>query len=170
MCFLERSCRRGVPAVKELLLKGQVRCETGHQDAWLGKATAWGVQTNWVSTYGKALPRHTISCLGLVSHQPCCGTASGSTDHRGGESASHHPKDQACHLDYHACRGDSAESGLGCFDNQPLNCCVECFVMNVRDLTQDDKMNRPSMLGPGVGAVIVVGTRENRVQGEGRQG
>ncbi len=30
-----------VLAVKELLLKGLVRCELGHQDARLGKATIW---------------------------------------------------------------------------------------------------------------------------------
>ena len=50
--------------MKELLLKGLVRCEIGHQDARLGQAIVWCVQTNWVLTYGKALPCHTISWLG----------------------------------------------------------------------------------------------------------
>jgi hypothetical protein len=41
MCLWSVAARRGFLAVKELLLKGLVRCELGHQDARLGKATIW---------------------------------------------------------------------------------------------------------------------------------
>jgi hypothetical protein len=39
MCLWSVAVRRGFLTVKELLLKGLVRCELGHQDARLGKAT-----------------------------------------------------------------------------------------------------------------------------------
>ena len=42
--------------------------------------------------------------------------------------------------------------------------------MNVGDLSEDVKVNRPLMPYSGVGGVIVLGARESRVHGEGRQG
>jgi hypothetical protein len=41
MCLWSVAVRRGFLTVKELLLKGLVRCELGHRDARLGKATIW---------------------------------------------------------------------------------------------------------------------------------
>jgi hypothetical protein len=41
MCLWGVAVRRGFLTVKELPLKGLVRCEIGHQDARLGKAIVW---------------------------------------------------------------------------------------------------------------------------------
>jgi hypothetical protein len=64
---------------------------------------------------------------------------------------------------------DSAERGLGCTDNRHLNYFAESTAMNVGGLYRNDKVSSPLMSATSVGAVIVLGVRESRIQGEGPQ-
>jgi hypothetical protein len=72
-------------------------------------------------------------------------------------------------LDYPVFVRDSAKSGLGCFGNRYLNYLAEFISVNVGDSYQNAKASSQPMTGKRVGGVIVVGARENRVHGEGRQ-
>ena len=78
-------------------------------------------------------------------------------------------KVDAGHLNYPASGRDSAERGLGCTDNPRLSCLAESSIVNVGDSRQDVKDSSHPMLVVRVGAAIVVGARESRVQGEGPQ-
>jgi hypothetical protein len=64
---------------------------------------------------------------------------------------------------------DSAKSGLGCMENHHLTYLVESMYVNVGGSGADGKISSRSMLHESVGAAIVLGTRESRVQGEGPQ-
>src|SRR2546425_12532058 len=64
---------------------------------------------------------------------------------------------------------DSAKSGLGQIDNRHLNYLVEFISVNVGGSCQDVKASSLPMPDKSVGGVIVVGARESRVHGEGRQ-
>jgi hypothetical protein len=63
---------------------------------------------------------------------------------------------------------DTAKSGIGCQANRHLHDRVECIVANVGGLLAE--VSSPPVKPASVGAAIVLGTRESRVQGEGRQG
>jgi hypothetical protein len=63
---------------------------------------------------------------------------------------------------------DTAKSGMGCFENRHLHDLVESIAMNVGGPYAE--RCSPAMNHMGVGAAIVVGARESRVQGEGPQG
>ncbi len=58
----------------------------------------------------------------------------------------------------------------GLTGNHYLNHVAESNLVNVGDLNQDVKVNRPPKPAPGVGAIIVVGGWESQPQGEGWQG
>jgi hypothetical protein len=64
---------------------------------------------------------------------------------------------------------DSAKSGLGSAANRYLNYPVESVCVNTGGSYPDIKTSSLSMPEKSVGGVIVVGARESRVQGEGRQ-
>jgi hypothetical protein len=63
---------------------------------------------------------------------------------------------------------DTTQSGMGSIGNRHLHDLVECITMNVGGPYAE--RCSPAMNHRGVGAAIVVGARESRVQGEGRQG
>jgi len=90
-------------------------------------------------------------------------------DYRGWLRVSTSPKDGMVYLVYSIPVRDSAERGLGRFVNRYLNHLVEFVLGNVRDCP----WRRRPAVGRGhlgrVGASIVVGGRESRPQGEGRQ-
>ena len=64
---------------------------------------------------------------------------------------------------------DSVENGIGCIDNRHLNNLAESISVNVGGFYQDVKASSPPMTDRSVGGVIVVGVRESRIHGEGRQ-
>ena len=72
-------------------------------------------------------------------------------------------------MDYHASAGDTAKSGSGRLVTSTYVVAFEYIHVNVGDLSQDVKVNRPPMPDSGVGAIIVVGGWENQPQGEGWQ-
>ena len=74
-------------------------------------------------------------------------------------------KVEASHLNYLASIRDSAESGLGQFENRHLNYFAESIFVNVGGSYLE--MSSPSMKSKSVGGFIVVGARESRVHGEG---
>jgi hypothetical protein len=64
---------------------------------------------------------------------------------------------------------DSAKSGLGYAINRHLSYFAKSVNVNAGESYRDVKVSSPPKLDKRVGGVIVVGTRESRVQGEGRQ-
>ena len=70
---------------------------------------------------------------------------------------------------YPASVRDSAKSGLGSAANRYLNYPRESDYVNRGGFHQGGKVSSPPMLDESVGGVVVVGARESRVQGEGRQ-
>ena len=54
-------------------------------------------------------------------------------------------------------------------DNRHLNNLVKSISVNVGGFYQDAKVSSPPMTDRSVGGAIVVGARESRAQGEGRQ-
>jgi hypothetical protein len=76
----------------------------------------------------------------------------------------------AVNLSYPLTSWDSAKSGLGQKVSHHLNTSVECTVVNVGGSGMDAKVSSPPMTYQSVGAVIVLGGRESRLQGEGPQG
>jgi hypothetical protein len=65
---------------------------------------------------------------------------------------------------------DTAKSGIGCMGNRHLNYLAEFIFMNVGGSYWDAKASSLPMSDISVGGVIVLGARESRVHGEGRQG
>jgi hypothetical protein len=72
------------------------------------------------------------------------------------------------HLIYPMSVQDTAKSGIGCCGNRCLNHLVERIGVNVGGLCGEG--SSPPVKRMGVGGVIVLGARESRVHGEGRQG
>ena len=72
-------------------------------------------------------------------------------------------------MDYHVSAGDTVKNGIGRLVTSTSVVAFEYIHTNVGDLSQDAKVNRPSMPDPGVGAIIVVGGWESPPQGEGWQ-
>jgi hypothetical protein len=72
------------------------------------------------------------------------------------------------HLIYPMSVQDTAKSGIGCCGNRCLHHLVERTSMNVGGPCVEG--SSPPMKRMGVGAAIVLGARESRVQGEGPQG
>jgi hypothetical protein len=79
------------------------------------------------------------------------------------------PKEEVNYLVYLTSVRDTAESGKGRAGNRHLNSRAESVLGNVRDPLANAKASSRPMVSAGVGAVIVVGGRESRPQGEGRQ-
>ena len=67
------------------------------------------------------------------------------------------------------CQPGTAECGMGVTGNRRLTFTAESSTMNAGDADPDAKASSPPMLGQRVRAAIVVGGRESRPQGEGRQ-
>jgi hypothetical protein len=59
---------------------------------------------------------------------------------------------------------------LGSIISHHLNASVECIVVNVGGSGMNAKVSSPPMTYQSVGGVIVLGGRESRLHGEGRQG
>lgn len=64
---------------------------------------------------------------------------------------------------------DTAKSGMGCRGNRHLNYLAESIFVNVGEPREDDKGSSLPMPAVEVGGVILLGARESRVHGEGRQ-
>ena len=64
---------------------------------------------------------------------------------------------------------DTAKSGIGYLGNRHLNYLVESIFVNVGGSRQDVKASSLPMAAESVGGVIVLGARESRAHGEGRQ-
>jgi hypothetical protein len=66
-------------------------------------------------------------------------------------------------------RSGFRDERLGSPKSHHLHMSVECTVVNVGGLGVNDKVSSPPMTYQGVGGVIVLGGRESRPHGEGRQ-
>lgn len=88
-------------------------------------------------------------------------------DYRGWSVSCASLKAEASHLDYLASIRDTAKSGLGLVDNCHLNYFVASIFMNVGGYSAE--VSSQPVKHYSVGGVIVVGARESRVHGEGRQ-
>jgi hypothetical protein len=62
------------------------------------------------------------------------------------------------------------EERLGSLESPHLSVSVEYIVVNVGGSGMDAKVSSPPMTYQSVGGVIVLGGRESRLHGEGRQG
>ena len=91
------------------------------------------------------------------------------TGYRGWLLCSASPKGSTGYLSYPVDVRDSAKSGWGHVANRHLHYLVEFISVNVGGSCQDVKASSLPMPDKSVGGVIVVGARESRVQGEGRQ-
>jgi hypothetical protein len=78
------------------------------------------------------------------------------------------PKDEASNLDIPCLRSGFRNERLGSFGNRCLRYFAECIGVNVGGSHME--MSNPSMKYASVGGVIVLGRRESRLHGEGRQG
>jgi hypothetical protein len=78
-------------------------------------------------------------------------------------------KVSADYLTYPADIRDTAKSGIGYHENRHLRCLAESIFVNVGGSHQNVKASSLPMSDESVGGVIVLGARESRVQGEGRQ-
>jgi hypothetical protein len=120
---------------------------------------AWQLQRKRVSTYGKTHPWLNTLPDGPVNEPK---------GYRGGLHFVTSPKDDMGHLIYPMSVQDTAKSGIGCCGNRCLHHLAERTSMNVGGSHME--MSSPSMKCASVGAAIVLGARESRVHGEGRQG
>ena len=80
------------------------------------------------------------------------------------------PKVSLGYLNYPNDIRDTAESGMGRLGNRHLHYLVEFISVNVGGSQQNVKVSSLPMSEESVGGVIVLGARESRVHGEGRQG
>jgi hypothetical protein len=90
-------------------------------------------------------------------------------DYRGWSLLITNPKIEIGNLNYLISIRDPAKSGMGYRDNRHLNYFAESINMNVGGFYQNAKVSSPPMTDRSVGGVIVVGARESRVHGKGRQ-
>jgi len=91
-------------------------------------------------------------------------------DDRGWWSVDTSPKDVTGKPELPGGRSGFRDERLGSNLSHHLNTSVECIVVNVGGSGMDAKVSSPPMTYQSVGGVIVLGARESRVQGEGRQG
>jgi hypothetical protein len=80
------------------------------------------------------------------------------------------PKDVRGQPELPSDRSGFRKERLGLIISPRLNASVECVVVNVGGSGVDAKVSSPPMTSQSVGGVIVLGGRESRLQGEGRQG
>ena len=90
-------------------------------------------------------------------------------DYRGWLLLITNPKIEISNLNYLISIRDPAKSGMGQRDNRHLNYFGESINRNVGGFYQDVKVSSPPMTDRSVGGAVVVGVRESRVHGEGRQ-
>ena len=133
-----------------------------------------GEETKQRNTCGKLPPYHVISCIprlitgvhGIVTEGALSVSVRVLTEH--GIYPCHAQRRKQPH------GGDPASSqepqGVeGSERSRHLQDFVESIAVNVGGLQQDAKVRSPPMTTKGVGGVIVLGRRESRPQGEGRQ-
>jgi len=110
------------------------------------------------------------------SHILDCGTAIRDADEsgchgicRGLTSPVSNPKDKKAHLIYAFFLSEAATSGRVVLNNRHLNSLVESNIVNVGDRSWAHRpaVGRGNL--SGVGAFILLGGRESRPHGEGRQ-
>jgi hypothetical protein len=147
---------------------GEMRDRPSRRQAWHSDSMVSPDEVGFDLRERLPLPHNILSKTDLAG-QSWGGAACGYRYHRGCGQCIHNPKDEAYHLDYYASAGDSAESGMGRFGNHHLTYRVECIHMNVGELNRNVKANRLPMSDLEVGAIIVLGTWESHVQGEGSQ-
>jgi hypothetical protein len=80
------------------------------------------------------------------------------------------PKDVSGKPELPVDRSGFRKERLGSLISSHLNASVEYIVVNVGGFGMDAKVSSPPMTSQSVGGVIVLGGRESRLQGEGRQG
>jgi hypothetical protein len=80
------------------------------------------------------------------------------------------PKDVSGKPDLPADRSGFRNERIGSGISRHLNTLAEYTVVNVGGSGMDVKVSSPPMTYQSVGGVIVLGGRESRLQGEGRQG
>jgi hypothetical protein len=114
------------------------------------------------------LPHNILVRMELAAH-PDVGQPAGTCTAEVVRQSIHNPKDEACYLDYHVSAGDTAKSGIGRLVTSTYVAAFEYIHMNVGDLSQDVKVNRPPRPASGVGAIVVVGGWESQLHGEGWQ-
>ena len=79
------------------------------------------------------------------------------------------PKIPEVNLTYPLAGRDTAKSGMGCMGNRHLKYLAEFIFVNVGGSYRNVKASSLPMSGMRVGGVIVLGVRESRTHGEGRQ-
>jgi hypothetical protein len=80
------------------------------------------------------------------------------------------PKDDNGNPDVPAVQSGFRKERLGSSISPHLNASVEYITVNVGGSGMDVQVSSPPMTSQSVGGVIVLGARESRVHGEGRQG
>jgi hypothetical protein len=93
----------------------------------------------------------------------------GPTGYRGWSVVDTSQKVSAGYLNYPADVRDTTESGMGHRGNRHLRYLAEFISVNVGGSHRNAKASSLPMSDVSVGGVIVLGARESRVQGEGRQ-
>ena len=98
---------------------GEVRDRPPRRQAWQSDSKVSSNELGFDLRESSPLPHNILSRVGLAANPDVGQPVGCSLSHRGCVIVPHNPKDETCHLDYHASTGDSAKSGLGRFDNQP---------------------------------------------------
>ncbi len=157
--------------VKELTLKalGEARGKPPRGRGWLRSHMASPYEACVDLRESAPLSRHNLPTHG-GSASCVYGTASGlpTMGHRDWLHPSTSPKDETSHLDLPCLHSGFCKERLGSFGKRCLRDFVECICVNVGGLLAE--VSSPPMNQASVGAALVLGARESRGQGEGRQG
>jgi hypothetical protein len=155
------------PGVKELALKGtrEARCKPPRCGAWLRKHMV-SKRRNERPT-GKGTPASIPCTMGRRPHPMVLELPK---DDRSWSLTITSTKDISGKPELPADRSGFRDERLGTDISSHLTASVEYIVVNVGGLGMDAKVSSPPMTYQSVGGVIVLGGRESRLHGEGRQG
>jgi hypothetical protein len=162
--------------VKQLALKGTraTRCGPSRCEAWLRGDTVSPNEASFDLRENYPLSRNILHSRDLATRADTGQRTNPRRErsyggYRGWSSPCTSPKVSTGYLIYPVDVRDTAKSGMGHGGNRHLHHLAESISVNVGGSPQDAKESSLPMPAESVGAVIVVGARENRVQGEGPQ-
>jgi hypothetical protein len=113
--------------------------------------------------------RNTLPTCEVVAHGATGPRTTPVQEYRAGVPYFPLPKDGNGHRHYPLPVRDTAKRGMGRTGNHHLNSLVESVWLNVGSASADAKVSRPPRRQRRGGGGVVLGARESRVQGEGRQ-
>jgi hypothetical protein len=157
--------------VKELTLKasGEARGKPPRGRGWLRSHTASPYEAGFDLREIAPLSRHNLPPPG-VAPKECTGQRAGCRQGATatGDTSVPGPTDEASNLDIPGLRSGFRHERRGSLGNRCLRYFAECIGVNVGGSHME--RSSPSMKSASVGGVIVLGRRESRLHGEGRQG